>query len=301
MTPVKLPCPEKLPLCRWFGAAFAIVGAEWRGFALLGAALVALAAFPLPLWLQTVLSPLFLLAGLYLSRRAAAEGVGEWKEGLAGAFLGGLLIAGLTVALRLGQLTVALIAIIFMHRHWEITGATLTAVEHWDLLGVRLANLAGAVYVWIILPFFMIPLAYDRGLLLWPSFLESAATLSRNRRLWLPIGELWAGLILAHLLLPTASLVWLGLFISVLGPPVAHAAYREVFGEPPHPPKKQKKVFWAWHRDSRYLPVKNFLTPQALSITATPQENIACPVPSLCSPSQAHGPYRPPVPWPTPS
>jgi hypothetical protein len=147
----------------------------------------------------------------------------------------------------------------------------------------------------------MIPLAYDRGLLLWPSFLESAATLSRNRRLWLPIGELWAGLILAHLLLPTASLVWLGLFISVLGPPVAHAAYREVFGEPPHPPKKQKRAFWAWHRDSRYLSVKNFLTPQSLSITATPQEHIACPVPSLCSPSRAHGSYRPPAPWPTPS
>uniref|UniRef100_E6QDH4 Uncharacterized protein n=1 Tax=mine drainage metagenome TaxID=410659 RepID=E6QDH4_9ZZZZ len=49
------------------------------------------------------------------------------------------------------------------------------------------------------------------------------------------------------------------------------------------------------------LPVKTFLPPQSLSITATPQENIACPVPSLCSPSRVYGPYPPPAPWPTPS
>lgn len=212
---------------------------RWARFLLLPLALTAL---PLPFWLMYGLAPLGLLGGLYLAGRCDGQNY-SWEQlrhALGVAILWGMILTLFGLLFEFGRETVLLGALLSgVQGNWQI-GQEPGFWGWWMGFSERLTDLAMTPYFWFSPAFFGVALALHKGHGWIEAEVETTLALLFRQELRDPLIALWAILLIASVILPLPAQVWLALFVWILGPPIVHVAYEDIFANKQRPRRKRE-------------------------------------------------------------
>ncbi|MCE5388334.1 MAG: hypothetical protein K0041_07130 [Acidithiobacillus sp.] len=212
----------------------------WLGFALLAAAF---AAIPLPDWLMYGLAPIGLLVGLYLAGRGDGQEYAwsQLRHALGVAVLWGMILTLFGLIFQFAQETVMIGALLTgLPGDWSLPQEP-GFWGWWMGFSERLSDLALTPYFWFSPAFFGIALALHKGHGWLEAELETTLALLFRQELRDPLIALWAILLIVSVILPTPAQVWLALLIWILGPPIVHVAYEDIFANKQRPRRKRER------------------------------------------------------------
>ncbi|WP_312261989.1 hypothetical protein [Candidatus Igneacidithiobacillus taiwanensis] len=214
--------------------------AAWSRFLLLS---LVLTVFPLPFWLMYGIAPLGLLGGLYLAGRCDGQ-VYDWpqlRHALGVAILWGMILTLFGLLFEFGRETVLLGALLsgIQDEHWQI-GPEPGFWGWWMGFSERLTDLSLTPYFWFSPAFFGVALALHKGHGWIEAEVETTLALLFRQELRDPLIALWAILLIASVLLPLPAQVGLALLVWVLGPPIVHVAYEDIFANKQRPRRKRE-------------------------------------------------------------
>ncbi len=239
----------------WVTGGAEIVGSAPRVWVAFALPALAVAAIPFPSWLMDALSPLGLLIGLYLAGHCDGQTYSKKQiwHALEVAVLWGMLLAIFGMVSSFGRDTVIIGAILSgIHGGWHAQAIMSGFWGWWFGFCDRLSDLAMMPYFWFSPAFFGIALALHKGHGWIEAEIETSLALIFRQELRDPVIGLWGILLVSSVLLPRFSQVWLGLVVWILGPPIIHVAYEDIFANRQRPRRRREKarisVLQARHR-----------------------------------------------------
>jgi len=231
----------------WVEGGAELVVARPRPWLLLSAAALVFAAIPFPEWLMYAMAPFGLLFGLEIAANTDEETESytnrQMRHALHVAVVWGMLFAVFGMIFEFGQDIVVMGSLLVgINIPWhDDSGMGQGFWGWWFAFGQRFSDLSLMPYFWFSPAFFGIALALHKGHGWLESEVETTLTLLFRPELRDPLIGLWAVILLANLFMPAFSQLWLGLIVWVLGPPVIHVAYQDIFADKRRPPRKKKE------------------------------------------------------------